>query len=477
MLAALAVVLAALLVPFGPPPPTVATAPGTIELSIAPDELAPATNSATLLLSNSGDGPVRDLAVEIDAPAGVDVKVEPEAIALLAPRTSTLLTLTIAGQPALRPATLVVRASGATDAGPAAALATIALIQAAAPVSLALAGNTRMTESSPADLQAVVANLTDAPLAVTLRAEAGAHQARLAVVEEQAADARPANPVSLTVAPRGTAIVFVRVDADGVVRRGKIAVVVTASVTAEGLPAPVEVAASRELDTALSSADLLPGPLGVGALAVPGLAGVATWLAVGRWDRRRLGLTPPGVAAQIWDNKLWFLAVAAVSLAAVVVYDGLGGVDMLDSYDWQDLLIASVGAAAAGFGAAQGRVWLYRRRVPLITAGSDPLVVLRAAARTDSSLRRLTFTVSDTATGLLVHHDRDAVVLAPRVGCSRPDSVVNAPDLAAAVEAAGAGDFDGHWWPTAGQVDAPVAVSGAAARGRSEQAIVEYHDR
>jgi hypothetical protein len=84
-------------------------------------------------------------------------------------------------------------------------------------------------------------------------------------------------------------------------------------------------------ERAAASADILPGLPGVGSVVViPGLVAIWATLTVLHRDRRQLGLATGTAGSQIWDNKLWLLAAAAVSLVAAMLYSVAGFADLLD---------------------------------------------------------------------------------------------------------------------------------------------------
>jgi hypothetical protein len=108
----------------------------------------------------------------------------------------------------------------------------------------------------------------------------------------------------MTVPPRHSAVVLVQVQAQRPLRRGP----------RRG-----------------TSADILPGLQGVGSVVViSDLVAIWATLAVLHRDRRQLGLATGTAGIQIWDNKLWLLAAAAVSLVAAMLYSVAGFADLLD---------------------------------------------------------------------------------------------------------------------------------------------------
>ena len=214
----------------------------------------------TVRVANTGNGPVHDIAVDCDDPAGVITKIEPALIASLNGHSSMLATISTHGLPERNPARFVVRASGRSDAGPTVGLTTIDLQEAQPQASLELAGNTHLTDWSEATLVAIVGNSADVETDVTVRAIAGQNDVRLAVKGEDVGKAVVGTPVTVTVPAHESTVVLVQVTTTGRVRRGAVALVVTSLVRPPGGGEPYTVTASRDLDVALRM-DILPGPL------------------------------------------------------------------------------------------------------------------------------------------------------------------------------------------------------------------------
>jgi hypothetical protein len=392
----------------------------------------------------------------------------------LAAGMSILATLTISGAPQARPGFVVVKAKGTTDTGAVTSLVTAELVASEAAASLTLVGNTRITDKSPADLEAVLTNLSEAPLKARLRAEAGDHDVRLAAKSGDLSKATANAQLSVDVPPRGAAVVAVRVEANHRVRRGKTPVVIIATIPDAQGQGSTDLTASRELDVALSTTDLLPDPLGITTvLAIPGLLAIWAWLAVAAWDRRRLGLEVSSPAKEMWDNKLWLLAAAGVSFVAAYLYSLTGQADLLDAYSLGDIIVVSLVAGLAGAGLSYLAVLLYRARVPLVTTTTPELEVLKAASRKDARGQRRTYT-TDGKIGLFVHRDRGALVLTPPIAYSRPDGVDHNNLQAAAVKAAESDDFDGYYLSADNYIGAPTTAVDAKPAGSGREFILRY---
>ncbi|MGW2892909.1 hypothetical protein ACWDDN_47985 [Streptomyces griseoruber] len=330
-------------------------------------------------------------------------------------------------------------------------------------VSLDLKGSDRVTDRSPADLVAVLTNSGDRSVSVSLRANAGRNPARTAISSEALDDAKDADATDVAIAARESALVFIQVRAAEPVRRGKVAVVVTATVTrgvgrtSQGAREEQlgQVTASRELDAERAGSDLLPAALGGGAaLLLPGVLAVWACLQVWVYDRRRLGVDIPSASTLLWDNKLWWLCGVLVSLAAIWIYSAaFGQDDLLDTYRWLDLAWVSAGSLLAAFVASSLALLAYRHgRRPRITSTSTPTKVIEAAHQYKNTYEREVYEVADGVHGLLVHRDLDAIVLTPPITFEGPDAVTQAnrnKDLAAATQAIkdakGDDAFDGGW--------------------------------
>lgn len=331
------------------------------------------------------------------------------------------------------------------------------------PMSLDLKGADRVTDRSPADLIAVLTNNGGRSISVSLQAEAGRNPTRTASSSELLDDAKDGGSTDVDIAARESALVFVRVRAGEPVRRGKVAVVVTATVTrkvdqtAQGAKNEQlgHVTVSRELNAERAGSDLLPTALGGGAaILLPGVLAVWACLQVWVYDRRRLGVNMPSASTLLWDNKLWWLCGVLVSLAAIWIYSAaFGQGDLLDSYRWLDLAWVSVGSLVAAFAASLLALLYYRRRRrPLITSTSTPAEIIEAAYQYKNTYKREVYEVAEGVHGLLVHRDLDAIVLTPPISFEGPDAVTEAnrsKDLAAATQAikGAKGDdaFDGDW--------------------------------
>lgn len=420
------------------PAPTAASVtaagPGELTIDTAPTEIGVANSVIAVRVANKGGGPVRAVAVEADAPPGVTATVVPPNLGRLAAGSSVLARITARGLPESRPAVLVVRVTGRSDAGPTAALTSVGLVAAEPAASLTLVGNSRLTDASPADLVAVVGNLADVPITVLVRATAGQHIVRLAAEVGDVGRAAPGVPLAMTVPARQSAVVLVQVQAHRPLRRGTAALVVTATVHTHLSAAPTDITASRQLEVALS-ADVLPGMIGVGSvLVIPGLVAIWAVLTVLYLDRRRLGLPVRSVGGQIWDNKLWLLAAAGVSLLAAVLYSAAGFADLLDTYTLGDIAVVTAVSGLLGAAASAVAVWAHRLRVPAVTPMSTELSVLKAAGSKETTgVSRRVYRTSDGKRGVYVHTDWGVIVLTPPIEYTEIDGIENVGSLQQAV--------------------------------------------
>jgi hypothetical protein len=459
----------------------VAATSGELSVETAPTKATSGNSVVTVRVANTGESPVRSITIHADGPPGVAAKVKPASFARLAGGSSVLATVSARGMPESRPALLVVRATGRSGAGRTAALASVELVAAEPAASLTLAGNTRLTDSSPADLVAVIANAADVPADVSVRGTAGQHDVRLALEGGDVARATPGAPLTMTVPARQSKVVLVQVRAHRPLRRGTTALVVTATVRTPHGATPVDVTASQAFDVALS-ADVLPGLLGVGSvLVIPGLVAVWAALTVLYRDRRRLGLTVPAAANQIWDNKLWLLAAVAVSLVGALLYSAAGFADLLDTYALSDVAVVTVVLGVLGAAVAGVMVWRHRQNVPVVAPISMPLEVLRAAARADGRVLRPAYRTPDGKLGLLVHSDNEAVVLTPQIQFTEVDisGLVDNDALGEAVagiERANDAEHHVRFSPDSQYLAGPRAVVGATPSGSAREPILKYVD-
>ena len=427
--------------------------PAELIVEAVPSEASPANRTIVLRVANVGGGSVRSVRIGVDSPPGVSVMIEPSAIARLAAGSSTLALVTVRGFPGIGPAALVMRATGRSDAGEIAAVTSVHLVPPEPIASLSLVGNTRLTDVSPADLLAVVGNSAEVPINVLVRATAGQQTVRLAREGKDVAKSAPDAPLAMTVPPRQSATVLVRVEAHHPLRRGTVGLVVVAAIRTNVSPQSSDVTASRQLDVALS-ADVLPGMIGVGSvLIIPGIVAIWAFLTVWYLDRRRLGLAVRSVGSQIWDNKLWLLAAGVVSLLAAVIYSAAGFADLLDSYALSDITVVTAAAGLLGALASAVMVWLHRYQLPAITPTSTEFSVLKAASHKKFSLLkanrknkkpaglfRQVYRTPGGKRGLFVHKDWGALVLTPPIEYTRIGSMPEAEDensLQSAVEIIG----------------------------------------
>jgi hypothetical protein len=325
-------------------------------------------------------------------------------------------------------------------------------------------------------LAAVLTYVSGVDLSADVRATSDGNDVFLGKEGQDLDDVAANTSVQVALAPLETTTIPIRVKARGAVRRGKVGLVVTAIVHGSS-PGDSSVVATRELDVETSAGDVLPAALGVGTvLLVPGLIAVWTWLKVGQWDRRRIGMDVPDPAKVVWDNKLWLLAAAAASVLAALAYRGLGQPDLFDAFRLSDVGIVTVGAGGvAACLSLVGVVW-HRSRVPVINSRSSEAEVLAAAAKSGSSVNRRTYKTDDEV-GLLIHVDRGVLVLSPPIKYSLPDSVAQAVDrndLPSAASAASGTEFNGIFRQAAGDVKSPVAVSAATQVGNAK--LLVYAD-
>lgn len=450
-----------------------AQAVGAVALTVAPDKVTPGTMDVVVRVANSGGGPVTKIVVDVVVPAGIEATPARIDVGDLGIGASLTRTVRLSGTPVTGSSAVVVRAEGTTPSGSTSAVASVAITEWAAPFKVELSGNDRLTDASRADLAATVTNTSNRQVAVELRGSAAGHRLRFVAGDSTE------RTTTVDLEPHEVEVVSVRVEKDGPLRRGTVSVTVVGEASIPEIEQTFEVAAQRSLTVSLSASELLPGVLGIGTVVLlPGLVGVVLWLDVHRRDRRRLGLSPPSLSAQVWDNKVVFLFVLALSLLAILVYDHLADVNLLDAYEWDDLARVVAGTGLAVWALAQAHVWWHRQQVPVIGPSSDPRAVLAAAAESDGSVTRDTYVVGGKQ-GLFVHRDGDAVVLAPPILYSAPGTIgdpLSSGNLAGVSNAAKAAGFDGRFETGTDYIAAPGAYADAQHAGTGNGALLSYRE-
>ena len=365
-------------------------------------------------VANTAEVRVDCLKVATDAPSGVAVKPAAFTQASLGVGASALFRFKLAGGPAHMPASLVITATGRQGAIPVSAMGAVSLAANEAQVQVTLSGDDTITDTSPATDVAILQNLVGAPVSVILTASAGPNVVRLAQIDRQPSITAPTGPLTLRLPPDGAASVVIQTTAHLPLPRGSVPLIVTATTTgADGVAS--EVVAAKDLTVSLA-ADVLPGPLGVGSVVlVPGL--VAMWAIVARYqrDRRRIGLQTPSAAALVWDNKILLAAAILVSVVAAATYRFLGLGNVWSAPRLSDVVILSAGSAVVGALAMDSFLYVRRLGTPAVSPVSEPLNVLRAAARAQNSIARPVYRTTDGLRGLLVHMDSGTVVMTPPI--------------------------------------------------------------
>jgi hypothetical protein len=459
--------------------------PGQLEVSVAPATVDREARDATVRLANPGTAPITHLVVNASAPPGVTVtwptlRAGGRTLPTLAPGASILVPVTVDGFPAATPGNVTIRVRGTSAGVPVTGVASLSFAAAETPLTLALHGSAAMTDRSPAEITAVLVNSSAVPVRARLTAVAGHHQVRIGAVPAGA-------PLCLAVAGQGSASVQLQVKALDPVRRGTAALLVTAAVSrptqAAGCDAPRDpvatVTATQDVAVDLAASDLLPDFLGIpSALVLPGLVAVWAWLSVRRRDEKALGLDTADAARAIWDNKLWLLVAAGISLAVAYLADLVGYVDLLDAYRWKQLASVTVGAGVLAALLSWLVVRVHRGRVPLVNANSGEVAVVRAALRTGPD-PRARYRSESGESGLLVHEDRGALVLTPPVAFARPSALVTAlrnDDEAAVVRHVRSADFNGHFLADTGWIKAPRVFARGELTREADGDLLLYRD-
>ena len=397
-------------------------ASGDLSLSAAAVETVGGGELVVVQVTNASELRVEGLRVSTDTPAGVAVRPAAFTRARLSAGASALFRFKVIGGPAHQPASLVITATGRQGAIPVSAIGAVTLAANEADVQVTLSGDDTITDTSPATDVAILQNLVDAPVSVILTASAGPQVVRMAHVDGQRSETADARSLRLRLPPHSAVSVVIRTTAHLPLPRGSVPLVVTATTTgADGLAS--QIIATKDLKVSLA-ADVLPGPLGIGSVVlVPGL--VAMWAIVARYqrDRKRIGLQTPSAAAQVWDNKILLAAAILVSVVASFAYRFLGFGDVWSAPRLSDIVILS--AASAVIGALVTDVILFFRRfaTPAVSPDSEPLDVLRAAARTENSIARPVYKTTDGLRGLLVQMDWGAVIITPPIQYAEVDDI------------------------------------------------------
>ncbi|WP_229665765.1 hypothetical protein [Ornithinimicrobium pekingense] len=296
--------------------------------------------------------------------------------------------------------------------------------------TLTIAGSTSITDASKAHLVAVLVNphSEDMTAVLTARSSGGID---LRVSPPSSAPDWNAGQQTLEVEmpAKSVASAIVHARVTDAISRGSVAVVVSADVMDKAGVRRETLMAAQNLQASLS-ADALPTFFGVsGALLFPGTAMVYAYLAVLRWDQKRLRVTPTSIGARLWQDKelLALAALLSVGLAWVFSHVGLGS--FFDTYTVPDLAIATALAAVLGALLALLRVAIHRRGTRLLTSVSSKLEVVQASETADPSNLRPVYKTSNDKRGVLIHVDRGIPVLAPRMGYMEIDVDQAAPKL------------------------------------------------
>jgi hypothetical protein len=459
--------------------------PGQIDVSVAPATVDREARDATVRVANPGTAPITGLIVDAPAPAGVTVtwptlRTGGRSLPSLAPGASTLVPITVDGFPAAAPGSVTIRVRGTSAGVPVTGVASLSFAADKAPLTLALHGGTAMTDRSPAEITAVLVNSSAAPVRVRLTAVAGHHEVRMG--------SDPAGaPLCLAIAGQSSATVQLQVTASDPVRRGTAALLVTAAVSRPAQAADCDppgdpmatVTATKDVAVDLAASNLLPDLLGIpSALVLPGLVAVWAWLSVRRRDEKALGLDTADPARAIWDNKLWLLVAAGISLAVAYLADLVGYIDLLDAYRWEQLAGVTIGAGVLAALLSWLTVRVHRRRVPLVNANSGEVAVVRAALRTGPTPRPR-YRAESGESGLLVHEDRGALVLTPPVAFARPSALVTAlrnDDEAAVLRHVRAADFNGHFLADPEWIRAPRVFARGELSREPDGDLLLYRD-
>lgn len=432
--------------------------------------------SFSVIVSNSGDTAVTDVRLSTTAPEGVATEPVPALIAKVDPGASKLVKVITQGSPSRRPASLEIAAIGTTNGIGTSAVVAVNLIDSQPMVTLTITGNTTLSDTSPADLLVVAENNGGTSANVTLRAFAGQNVVRLARQDEDVSNAAAGSPMKLVLPANSTENVLLQVESKPPLRRGSAPAMVSAEI--EFGSEHYEVVSTVLLTTSLA-ADALPAVLGISSASfIPGFLGVWAFLSVWSRDRRKLGVEVVNAGEQIWTNKLWLVASAGFSVVIAYVAAWLGVAYLLDTYSIAEIFEVSIVAALLGSLIGWVVVQTHRQRVPLINAATDPLDVVRAAAKADASTERDIYQGSDSRRGLFVHMDRGEIVVTPQIAMTNMKEVSDLIDqggrkLPNALALIDKDNGEGAlWFPVQGDfVATPGPLPGATATGKKAKLL------
>lgn len=464
--------------------PTASQAEDVLTLAITPAKVAAGPGiSMRWVIRNAATKAVDSLKVSADLPAGMRLDVDdPRVVRVndstfripgpLAPGGGIALPVSLDKTPAVYPTTIVALVHGRVDGAPVAATGSFEVTQPPPLATLTLTGGGKMTDSSSVELRARLVNISNLAIHVGVVVSAGRHEA---TVSTTAGSESTARSVGVDISPGESKDVFVRAQGGKRVKTETASVYVDATVTADGAEA-THLSAAKDVEVSMAGSDLLPNALGVGsALLVPGLVGMWAFLDVRRKDRKDRGLEATPTAKEMWDDKIWLLAGALLSVGAIYVAAPILGVNLLDEFNLKDLLVITAGTTLVAALVSFGVVLLQRRGATSVTVETNEIDVLGAAAKADGAYIREKYETSDKKVGLLVRKQGDAYVLMPQILYSRPAhrDAADHNDLAAALAVIkAAADFNGAYTQDPAWIPCPAAYVSAQRAG--EEACLKF---
>jgi hypothetical protein len=462
---------------------------GALELKIYPPNITPG-GRAFVVVSNPSTETVADITLRWTSPPGVTIKVDgatsraPGRIPSLPPGDTTVLNLQVRGVPSRDSLDMVFRANGRTGAQRVVAVAAASLAARKPLVDVKLSGGPSMTDVSPATLVALIQNLSPYRVNADVAVSAGRNKAGLS---ERANDEDlGTQTLCIQLAPLQIRRLYVTAKASGRVRKGtaSIFVDVAAARAAHAAPnadCPAEptlqtqyVTVSREVDVDMVASGVIPSILGVSSAAfLPGFAFVLGGLMVRRWDLGRVQRQSAGLWQDVWDNKLWLLVAALLSLVISFFAATLLDINLFDAFDWWDLGLLVAGSFVGGLLISAVEVAVHRSRVPLINEKSDPSAVAAAAVSNGRGTSAPTYLAVGDRRGLLVHRDRGLLLLTPQVHYSSPAEIVDAGTWREKKGYVEAREFDGKFIKNDEWIERVVAIPAAnAAAGANEEVLI-----
>jgi hypothetical protein len=341
---------------------------GILQIEVQPGEAGPSERSIVVLITNTGDGVVSELTLQTIMPSGVGftregtpLKPMERLVGTLNPQGALVVRLHLTGEPAMRPVRVVFIASGRAEQGHTSAIGALVLTSPPGGLAVNVGGSDAMTDASPAKLTLLVSNPSADSLLVRVSVSAGRSKTLLSLMPDS--DGGVPSPLCFSLGGHDARPVYVTVSAEDPIRKDKVLfdALVQATRTQVGPKsqsgscqlspgADVQLAtATREISVNQAASEILPSIVGVSSSVLfPGLAFTLALLALRRWDKARVYPVTTSLWQEVWDNKLWLLFAAIVSLLIAFTARAVSSIDLLDAYSWSDLIVLTALAGVAG---------------------------------------------------------------------------------------------------------------------------------